>query len=189
MDFDIDDGERRYLLVSARETIAAALEGRPPRYGEAPARDGGSSALEERCGAFVTLHEKGTLRGCIGRMAAVRPLAETVRAMAKAAAFEDPRFPPLAAGELGDCTIEISALSPLVPCADPESVVVGLHGVYLMHRGRSAVLLPQVPAEQGWNREEYLHYLCRKAGLPPEAYRESGAELYTFTAVVFSEED
>jgi len=72
-------------------------------------------------------------------------------------------------------------------CPDPRSVKVGVHGLYLSHRGRSGVLLPQVPVEQGWDLDEYLDYICVKAGLPPHSYEAPGAELYTFTAVVFGE--
>jgi AmmeMemoRadiSam system protein A len=191
--FVISPDEKRVLLEEARESIAARLEGRRPRYRRGAAVMGaGESALARPCGAFVTLHINGPagkrLRGCIGRMNAAGPLEETVRIMAEEAAFGDPRFPPLEAGELSRCSIEISALSPMEPCADPRSVQVGVHGLYLSHRGRSGVLLPQVPVEQGWNLDEYLDYICVKAGLPPRSYGEPGAQLFTFTAVVFGEE-
>jgi AmmeMemoRadiSam system protein A len=107
--------------------------------------------------------------------------------MAGEAAFGDPRFPPLAKDELSLCHIEISALSPLEKCSDPYSIEVGVHGLYLMHRGRAGVLLPQVPVEQGWNQQQYLDYICVKAGLPPKSYEADGAELFTFTATVFGE--
>jgi AmmeMemoRadiSam system protein A len=207
MEFVISPEEKQILLAEARESIAAKLEGRRPQYlggavlgkasgkalGEAlQARiDAGESALTRPCGAFVTLHintpQGRRLRGCIGRMTAAGPLEKTVEAMAQEAAFADPRFPPLRAEELGRCSIEISALSPLEPCADPRSVQVGLHGLLLVHRGRSGVLLPQVPVEQGWNLDEYLDYICVKAGLPPRSYEAPGAELFTFTAEVFAE--
>ena len=196
MDFTISGEERKALLEEARETIAARLEGRQPQYRLPPhlkeAVDEGKSALAQPCGAFVTLHSKnsrgkGELRGCIGRMTSSAPLEKTVRAMAIEAAFGDPRFPALKAGELPGISIEISALSPMETCPDPRSVKVGIHGLYLVHRGRSGVLLPQVPVEQGWNLDEYLDYICVKAGLPPHSYEAPGAELYTFTAVVFGE--
>ena len=107
--------------------------------------------------------------------------------MAIEAAFGDPRFPPLANDELTKCSIEISALSPMELCPDPRSVKVGVHGLYLTQRGRSGVLLPQVPVEQGWDLDAYLDYICVKAGLPPYAYEEPEAKLYTFTAAVFGE--
>ena len=194
MNFTITDEEKKALLAEARETIAAKLEKRQPKYELDPALEKaikeGTSALSMPCGAFVTLHSRDkrgnkNLRGCIGRMAAGAPLQKTVQTMALEAAFGDPRFPPLDASEFPRIDIEISALSPMELCADPRSVKVGVHGLYLTHRGRAGVLLPQVPVEQGWNLDEYLDYICVKAGLPPHSYDAPGAELYTFTAVVF----
>lgn len=181
----LTETQRRALLADARETIAARLEDRLPVYGDERKPEG--EELEER-GAFVSLHRGRSLRGCIGHMTASKSLVRTVREMALAAAFEDPRFPPLSREELDSCRIEISVLSPMEECPDPKNVVVGTHGVYLVHRGRSGVFLPQVPVEQGWERDEYLNQLCRKAGLEIGSYRESGARLYVFTAVVFAEQ-
>ena len=191
--FKITDGEKKALLADARETISSKLENRQPEYYLEPnlakALSDGTSSLSKPCGAFVTLRtqETGKLRGCIGRMTATTSLQETVRIMAIEAAFEDPRFPPLSLEELNSVGLEISALSPMELCPDPGSVEVGVHGLYLRHRGRSGVLLPQVPVEQGWNREEYLAYICVKAGLPLRSWEEKGAELLTFSAVVFEE--
>jgi len=72
-------------------------------------------------------------------------------------------------------------------CPDPQQVKVGVHGLFLVRGGRSGVLLPQVPIEQGWNLQEYLDYICIKAGLPAKSYDAPDATLYTFTAVVFGE--
>jgi AmmeMemoRadiSam system protein A len=182
MNFSLSQSEKEQLLKDARETIAARLEKRGPCYAEA------AGNLNAPCGAFVTLHKGKQLRGCIGRMSAPDPLFETVRTMALEAAFGDPRFPPLAPGELEKCSIEISALSPMEECPDPEAVQVGLHGLYLAHHGRTGVLLPQVPVEQHWDRQAFLDYICVKAGLPPGSYKAPGARLYTFTALVFGEE-
>ncbi|MDR3192447.1 MAG: AmmeMemoRadiSam system protein A [Treponema sp.] len=199
MEFVITGEERQALLADARESIAAKLEGRQPVYSRSPALErltaGGNSALAKPCGAFVTLHIKGAgrndkpaLRGCIGRMTAAWPLEKTVRNMAVEAAFGDPRFPPLSPEEFPRCSLEISALSPMSPCPDPREVKVGVHGLYLVHRGRAGVLLPQVPVEQGWDLDQYLDYICVKAGLPAGSYGEPGAQLSTFTAVVFGED-
>jgi AmmeMemoRadiSam system protein A len=194
MEFVITPEEKQTLLADARESIAAKLESRRPLYPRSPELEkriaAGLSALSQPCGAFVTLHlgapgQPGTLRGCIGRMAAAWPLEKTVQTMAQEAAFGDPRFPPLSAAEFPRCSLEISALSPMEPCADPRAVQVGVHGLYLIHHGRSGVLLPQVPVEQGWDLDEYLDYICVKAGLPPHSYEVKGAQLFTFTAVVF----
>jgi AmmeMemoRadiSam system protein A len=187
MDFTVSLEERRFLLALARESIASKLENR-----KLQCQMMDSPILQQPCGAFVTLHKADasgvrSLRGCIGRMTASLPLEETVRIMAREAAFGDPRFPPLKPGELEQCHIEISALSPMTVCPDPRDVEVGVHGLYLTRGGRSGVLLPQVPIEQGWNQKEYLDYICIKAGLPSESYNAPDATLYTFTAVVFSE--
>jgi uncharacterized protein len=188
MDIKLSPGEQEYLLRYARETIAADQEGRPPRYEVKPeANEGADSAFMLRCGAFVSLHKGMALRGCIGRMTSPLLLTDTVREMARSAAFSDPRFPPLHKDELSLCRIEISVLSPLESCADPARIVVGKHGVHLSFHGRTGVFLPQVPEEQGWGLTEYLEQLCRKAGLPTGAYREKGAELSVFTAFVFGE--
>ena len=187
MNFTISDEEKKILLDAARESIAAELEGRKPNYQRNNQLEA-DSALRKPCGAFVTLHKGKSLRGCIGRMTASLPLEETVRIMAKEAAFGDPRFPQLSKNELADCSIEISALSPMEICPDPNSVKVGIHGLYLIRNGRSGVLLPQVPVEQGWNLQQYLDYICVKAGLPHGSYKAPDAILYTFTAVVFGEE-
>ena len=191
MNFTITEEERKVLLWDARETIAAILENRIPVYNRSSemkeAAMSGASALIRPCGAFVTLHKKGQLRGCIGRMASPDPLEKTVRIMAGEAAFRDPRFPPLSRDELDNCSIEISVLSPMEPCADPRQVKVGVHGLYLSYRGRTGVLLPQVPVEQGWNLEEYLEYICVKAGVPVHSYGQPGAKLSTFTAIVLGE--
>jgi AmmeMemoRadiSam system protein A len=189
MNFTISGEEQEALLKDAREAIAGVLENRRPVYNRnaGTKEAAGSGVLAEPCGAFVTLRKKGRLRGCIGRMASPDPLEKTVRALAAEAAFRDPRFPPLAGDELDACRIEISVLSPMEPCADPRQVRVGVHGLYLVHRGRSGVLLPQVLVEQGWGLDEYLDYICVKAGLPPRSYDEPGAKLFTFTAAVFGE--
>jgi len=187
MEFTITTEEKKLLLSQARETIASHLEKRKPEYTQKVPE---GSNLKEPCGAFVSLHttKSRSLRGCIGRMTANLPLIETVRMMAKEAAFGDPRFPPLRKEELENCHIEISALSPMTPCPDPQQVKVGVHGLYIRRGGRSGVLLPQVPVEQGWNLDEYLDYICVKAGLPQGSCEAPDTELFTFTAVVFAEE-
>ena len=194
MEFIITAKEQKLLLTQAREAITAKLEGRKPSFeiSKDKSEIGKNSNLNTPCGAFVSLHTIGasgrSLRGCIGRMAANLPLIETVRLMAKEAAFGDPRFPPVKIDELKNISIEISALSPMIPCHDTRQIQVGVHGLLLTGRGRSGVLLPQVPVEQGWNLDEYLDYICVKAGLPPGSNEAPDTQLYTFTAIVFSEE-
>jgi len=178
---EIDAATRTALLARARETITARLSlGMPQPGGQLP------PAASMRRGAFVTLKLHGELRGCIGRMSSPDPLGATVAEMAVAAAFEDPRFPPLTRAELVAVEIEISVLTPMRPVAEARAVVPGRDGVYLAKRGRSAVYLPQVATEQGWGREEMLDHLCEKAGMESGCWRE-GASLSVFQAEVFGE--
>lgn len=188
MEFAISAEEKKFLLSLAREAITSELEGRKPDAGQAEFDRG--SSIYKPCGAFVSLHagKERALRGCIGRLTANLPLIDTVRIMAKEAAFGDPRFPPLKKEELPICHIEISALSPMSPCHDPQKVKIGVHGLYIRRGGRSGVLLPQVPVEQGWNLQSYLEYICIKAGLPSNSISAPDTELFTFTAVVFGED-
>lgn len=180
----LDRTEEALLLGLARETLRMhTLEGRRP-----PASRGASlpAVLSEHRGAFVTLHKRGRLRGCIGYIEARKPLWETVVDNTINAASSDPRFAPVSAEELAQLDIEISVLSPLEKLAGPQQVEVGLHGLYIVKGFSSGLLLPQVPIEQGWDRETFLENLCLKAGLQRNAYLH-GAELYAFTAQVFGE--
>ena len=108
--------------------------------------------------------------------------------MAVAAATRDGRFEPVTASELASLRIEISVLSPLAPIR-PADVEVGRHGLLLRYGDRRGVLLPQVPAEHGWDREAFLAHTCEKAGLPADTWRRPGVELSGFTATVFGEGD
>jgi AmmeMemoRadiSam system protein A len=118
---------------------------------------------------------------------AVKPLDETVREMARAAALEDSRFAPVTEDELDKLQVEISVLSPMFAIA-PEDVVVGRHGLMISYGGRRGLLLPQVALEWGWDRETFLAQLCRKAGLPLDQWKH-GAQIEAFTAEVFGEKE
>jgi hypothetical protein len=176
--------DRSLLLRLARETIRRHFDG----GGDLPATECAPATLAESRGAFVTLKRDGALRGCIGHLGQDLPLCRVVREMATAAAFQDRRFPPLARGELDGVTIEISALTRPRAIADLAEIVLGRDGVILRKGMRSAVFLPQVAVEQGWNRDTMLTQLSLKAGLPADAWR-TGAEFQTFQAEVFGEPD
>ncbi|MBU0936711.1 MAG: AmmeMemoRadiSam system protein A, partial [Spirochaetes bacterium] len=120
------------------------------------------------------------------RMNSAAPLIQTIQEMAVAAAFQDPRFPPLNQAELALVDIELSILSP-IKASKPKLVQPGLHGVHLHFHGNSGVFLPQVATEQGWDRETLLENLCYKAGVPSGSHLLPGAVLQTFTAFVFGE--
>ena len=179
----LDLDEQRELLALARQTIAEYLDS-----GTVPVYKPTTPGLMQQRGAFVTLEKEGELRGCIGNLVAERPLYLTVQYAALAAAFSDSRFPPVAADELPDLTLEISVLSDLEPVADPTTIEVGRDGLLIVRGQQQGVLLPQVPVEQGWDREEFLRQVCLKAGLPDDAWRDPQAQLYRFTAQVFGEE-
>ena len=139
-------------------------------------------------GCFVSLHEtSGRLRGCIGTFSADEPLWQNVRDMGIAAATRDPRFPSLKAGELADCVVEISVLSPS-RVASADEVEVGVHGVTVRKGTRRGVLLPQVAVSQGWDRETFLDHTCLKAGLGADDWRDGSVEIAVFSAEVFDEE-
>jgi len=178
--YEMDAAARRAALRLARATIEADLAGRSQDPAPVP-------ALELPAGAFVTLHKAGHLRGCIGRMEADEPLWRVIVGMARAAAFGDPRFPPLKPDEWPQCELEISVLTPARPVAGPGEVELGRHGIVLHAAGRRAVFLPQVAAEQGWTLEETLTRLARKAGLPPDAWRRPDCRLEVFEALILRE--
>jgi AmmeMemoRadiSam system protein A len=179
-----DDKQREILLEIARNSIKAKLEHKTV----APPQDI-DEALKQKRAAFVTLTKQKELRGCIGFIKAVQPLYQTVEYLAKAAAFEDPRFPAVKFNELEEISIEISVLSEMEPIAKDSfaEIEIGKHGLYIEGKRGSGLLLPQVAVEQGWTKEEFLYNICLKAGLHPNAYTLSDNKLYTFTAEIFSE--
>jgi AmmeMemoRadiSam system protein B/AmmeMemoRadiSam system protein A len=181
---DLTEREQKSLLGVARGTLETYI-----RTGRVPEAKPLTPRLSEKRGAFVTLHERGDLRGCIGYVEAVKPLFQAVSDMAVAASTEDPRFPPVTAGELDRIDIEITVLSPLRALPSPDSVVVGKHGLMIRKGYRSGLLLPQVPVEQCWDRDQFLANTCLKAGLPPNAYKEKDANLFCFTGQVFGEKE
>jgi len=177
------NAERRELLALARRAIEAAVQRRLPA--EPPFT---SVALAQPSGAFVSLHQRGRLRGCIGQIEASQPLADTVIRCAAAAALEDPRFSPVAPDEVPTLEIEISVLSPLVPIR-PEEIEVGKHGLLVSRGWLRGLLLPQVATEFHWTRERFLQETCHKAGLDADAWQDPAAKVEAFTAEVFSEAD
>ena len=186
--FNFTDGEKNYLSRLARMSIEAGLLGKvvdavpaPPETLERP-----QSPLLRHLGVFVTISIAGALRGCIGSIVGQEPLYLNIWRMAASAAFSDPRFPPLTLDEWrNNVELAISVLYELTPCPDPEAVEVGRHGLVLQYQSRSGVFLPQVPVEQGWNRQAYLENLCFKAGLSKDSWQQPGASLFWFEALVF----
>jgi len=179
------------VLALARATFETHL-GHGPELASWYSTYGDDPAWESPAGAFVTLHNAGfepgspgRLRACMGVIDARQPLADAVVQAATSAAH-DPRFDAVALDELADLEVEVSILSPRREVAGPEEIEVGVHGVVLSRSGRSAVFLPQVAPEQGWDRDTMLSHLARKAGLSADAWRD-GARFEVFTAQVFAE--
>lgn len=142
-----------------------------------------------KCGAFVTLHKFGDLRGCIGTFRNDKKLYEVVSDMAVQAALYDPRFSPVTEDELKNIDIEISVLTPMERLENFEDIVVGRDGLYVKKGFYSGVLLPQVATEHGWDKYQFLSYTCMKAGLSADTWRKDKIEVYRFSAIVFSEKE
>jgi len=179
---------KRELLGIARSSIAAALQQKPARTKGAQETHPSPELLQPR-GAFVTIRIDRELRGCIGYMESLLPLAEVVAEVAAKAALDDPRFPPLTLSELDRANLEISVLSPLHRIHNKDDVQVGTHGLMLELGFSRGVLLPQVATEYGWNAEQFLEAVCRKSGLHSLAWREPDAKVSTFSAEVIGEEE
>lgn len=189
LSFDLDQAQKDFLGRQARVAIDSALQGNISAMPLLPEPESGAaqtgSALGRDLGSFVTLNEGGALRGCIGTIIAREPLYLNVWNMARAAAFNDPRFPPLQAAEWPKVEMEISVLDQPTRCPDVEQIVIGRDGLILSYKGRSGVFLPQVPVEQGWNLDQYLNNLCIKAGVPVGSWSKPGAEIFWYQALVF----
>jgi uncharacterized protein len=199
---EFSSGQRRALLDIAHEAILYGVEHRP--FAVAPPA---SAELADPRGVFTTLYLselsrnlrrdadigplhgelRRELRGCVGYAVPVAPLYRAVAETARAAAFEDSRFLPVTKEEASRLEVSLSVLSRLFPI-HPEAVEVGRHGLVISQGGRRGLLLPQVPTENGWDRETFLEQSCRKAGLPGDAWRK-GASIEAFTAEVFSDTD
>jgi len=176
---EFSSDERDLLLRLAHEAISSTLEQReislvPP-----------SRHLAEARGAFTTLYYRGDLRGCVGYVFPVTSLYRTVVESARGAAFDDSRFSPVTRDQAPELRVALSVLSPLQP-VQAEQVEIGRHGLLISLGYCRGLLLPQVPAEQGWDRITFLEQTCRKAGLPLDAWK-TGAKLEAFTAEVFAD--
>jgi AmmeMemoRadiSam system protein A len=176
---EFSDEERTQLLQLAHESILSALESREISL-EPP-----TPHFAEPRGAFTTLYLHDRLRGCVGYVLPISSVYRAVADTARAAAFEDTRFYPVTVDEARDLKVELSILSPPQPIA-PQDIEIGRHGLLISMHGYRGLLLPQVPIEHHWDRDTFLDQTCRKAGLPPEAWRK-GATVEGFTAEVFGE--
>jgi MEMO1 family protein len=180
----LNKDEQQELLKLAKMTVESVVKtGKKPDYANK------MPGLDRPLGAFVTLREKGELRGCIGRFEPDVPIHEVVMEMAIAAATQDYRFPPVSEGELGKLEYEISVLSPLRKVKSWKEIEIGKHGVEVARGMRRGVFLPQVATETGWDLETFMNNLCEhKAGLPADSWKDPKTDIFVFTAQVFGAE-
>ena len=179
--FSLSDEEKRILKYIAYESIKDSLDGKQIAL---PTINSKLSTLNSKCGAFVSLHKQGKLRGCIGHFGEDVPLYEVVARMARDAAFEDPRFQPLTRAEFEDIDIEISVLTPMRRIQSLDEFQLHRHGIYIRKGSRRGTFLPQVADQVNWTKEEFVGHCSQdKAGLGWDGWRD--AELYVYEAIVF----
>ena len=173
--------QKQTLIELARRAVTAQVTGGAPPPASA-------IELPEAAGVFVTIKERGELRGCLGTLQARGPLAEQVARCAADAASEDPRFSPVTVSELSDLSLEVSVLGPLerIDPTDPDAITIGRHGLVAEQGARRGLLLPQVATDWGWTIEQFLQQTCLKAGLRRDAWQH-GAGILRFDAEVFGE--
>ena len=182
-DFMLSDDDKKTLKEIALNNIRDSLDGKRMAVANSKLYTL-NSTLKQRCGAFVSLHKQGRLRGCIGHFGEDYPLHEIVAKMARAAAFEDPRFMPVTRDELDDLDIEISVLTPMRRIQSLDEFELHRHGIYIKKGYRSGTFLPQVADEVNWTKEEFVGHCSQdKAGLGWNGWRD--AELYVYEAIVF----
>jgi MEMO1 family protein len=184
-EFSISIQDKKDLLKIARLTIEKKIiENKIPEINSRKY----SKTLMAHSGAFVTLKERGELRGCIGRFTSEEPLFKVIQEMAIASATQDSRFDPVVESEIGKLEIEISVLSPMKKIKSIDEIILGKHGIYIKKGWASGTFLPQVATETGWTKEEFLGHCARdKAGIGWNGWKD--AEIYIYTAEVFSEKE
>ena len=174
---------RRRLIDIARQTLEGVVRRRP--YRDVRIDDPYLESVDY--GAFVTLFNQDELRGCIGTCAPSNCLRDTVIEMTEAAATRDRRVRPVRADELDQIHIDISVLSPLERTADPLSLQIGTHGLYVAREQKRGVLLPQVAMEYNWDMRTFLEQTCIKANLPKDAWSWPETAVSSFTALIIEE--
>jgi AmmeMemoRadiSam system protein A len=172
------DGES--LLCLARQAVVEVVS-----RGEILAEIPGGGIFSRRLGVFVSLHVGKRLRGCIGVVEPDEPLADSIVRCASGAALHDPRFRPMRLEELRNLLIEISLLSRPVAIR-PEQIEIGSHGLLISRGLQRGLLLPQVAVKHRLSTERFLAETCRKAQLPPDAWRDPQTSLFGFTCEIFS---
>ncbi len=181
--FNLSDEDKKTLLRIARHTIDKYIN-----QGIVPEIDASefSETLKTPAGAFVTLHENGDLRGCIGTFTPTKPLYLVVQEMAISASTKDYRFSKVTSSEIKKIDIEISVLTPMVKINSISEIKLGKHGIYIKKGMNGGTFLPQVATETGWSLDEFLGHCSRdKAGIGWDGWKD--ADIFIYEALVFEE--
>jgi len=181
--YQLSDANQKTLLNWSQKVLTSYVSNQkiPPDPSPDP-------VFDQKRGVFVTLHQNGQLRGCIGNFQPDQSIWQQVADMTISSAAKDPRFPVVSPQELNQINIEISILSPLKQISSWKDIDLPRHGVYLDYQGRTGTFLPQVAEETGWSKKEFLSQLCtQKMGLSSDCYRKSDMKIFVYTAQVFSQ--
>ena len=189
--YSLKEGE--FLVKLARKAISEYLKSKK----KIPPPEDTPKKLCQKSGVFTTLNTTKTgsppLRGCIGYPQPILPLVEAVIDTAINAATSDPRFHPVFLEELTSIIVEVSILTPpdllqLEYSKDaPNHIEIGKDGLIIEKGIFKGLLLPQVPVEWQWNKEEFLSHCCIKAGLAPDCWLLKGTKIYKFSCEIFKE--
>ena len=184
--YNLSGEEKNVLLRIARDTLNSYLSKK-----EYPDKKkyNITANLEAKRGVFVTLTEKGDLRGCIGYIEGIKPVYQAVMENAVNAALEDPRFPSVTLEEIPKIDIEISVMTPLTPVEKIDEIEIGKHGLVIAKGWNRGLLLPQVATEWKMDRNAFLEAVSNKAGLPRDAWKDKNSKLEKFSAIVFNEKE
>jgi AmmeMemoRadiSam system protein A len=184
-DFELSQKEKQILLSIARNELCLVLGGADDSF-QSPNII--PEMIELKCGLFVSIYNKSTLRACLGRFQCDLPLWKAVREMTRSSAQYDTRFPEIRKHELNDLIIEISVLTPLQRILHIDEIKLGTHGIYLKNGTFSGTYLPQVAEKTGWSVEEFLSHCSKeKAGIGWDGWKNKETEVFIYRAIVFSE--
>ncbi len=185
-DFYLSNSEKLYLLKVARNSLEELFERMTTK--EVKESFNELTTMNMKTGAFVTLHHRGELKGCIGRMESGEQITELVRKMTISSATQDHRFKSISREEINEIDIEISVLTPKIKINSTDEFDHTKHGIYIQKGELSGTFLPQVAEDTGWDKEELLGRCSRdKVGIGWFGWEN--ADLYIYEVINFSESE
>ncbi len=179
---ELTDSQEAAIHRAACEIVAAGVLGRKPVL-SAPDLNG--CINESVMGAFVTLKRSGRLRACCGTLGQPMSIGDALQQSATRTATADSRFPTISSTELEHLHLDVSLLYAFQPILAKgrdrvDEVQVGRDGLQIRRGSSAGLLLPVVATENGWDAEEFLSHVCRKAGLPTTAWLDDDAQIVKF---------